>query len=68
MSRDVYPGLGHHSNCIGIKAVRLDARRIRFDAVALELVRPALGHLASAGIAGAKEQDFEFRCGHWENP
>ena len=46
-----------------IEAVRFDAGRIGFEAVGFQVPGPAFGHLATAGIARAKKQNFQQR--HW---
>ena len=53
---DVHPGFGHGLYRQRIEAMPLDSGRIRFDDITLQVARPALGHLAAAGIASAEEQ------------
>src|SRR5688500_11761719 len=60
--RDIDAGLLHHRDRTRVHPVRLDARRVGFDRVALQLFRPPLGHLAAAGIARAEEQDSRFHA------
>jgi hypothetical protein len=60
MAGNIHTCLSHDADSIGIKAVGFDPGRVGFDEVGLEGARPAFGHLAAAGIAGAQEQDFQF--------
>jgi hypothetical protein len=57
---DVHAGFGHYFDGAGIEAVGFDAGGVGLDLIGLEVAGPAFGHLASAGIAGAEEEDFEF--------
>ncbi len=56
MAGDVHARLGHDLHGAGVEGVRGGAGGIRLDLAALEAPRPALGHLAAAGVAGAKKE------------
>ena len=60
LAGDVDARLGHHPDRVGIQPCGLDAGRIGLDRVALQMPRPALGHLAAAGVARAKKQNRRF--------
>ena len=47
--------LGHDPNGIGVQAVGLNARRVRFDLIGFQVASPAFRHLTAAGVAGAEE-------------
>jgi len=57
---DIHAGFGHDADGAGIEAVGFDAGGIGVNAIGLEMARPAFGHLAAAGVAGAKKQDTKF--------
>ena len=61
MAGNIHARLGHDSHGIRVQSVGLDPRRVRLDLVAFQVARPALGHLAAAGVAGTEEQDFQHR-------
>ena len=63
LARDVDARLGHDLHGVADSAVGRDAGRVGLDHVALQVPRPAFGHLAAAGVAGAEEQDDGF-VGH----
>jgi hypothetical protein len=61
MSGDIDADFGHDFDGAGVEAVSLDARRVGSETVAPKGARPALGHLASAGVPGAEEEDVYRR-------
>jgi hypothetical protein len=62
MSGYVHTGFGHDFDCGRIQTVRFDAGGIDIEPVVPEMTGPALGHLASAGIAGAEKENGLFHC------
>lgn len=56
VSGDINANLGHRSNRQRVHAVRRSPRRIRLDLPGFESLRPTLGHLAPARVAGAQEE------------
>ncbi len=60
---DVYAGFGHDPDGHGVETVGFDAGGIGFDAITFEMASPALGHLASAGVSCAQEEDAKFFWG-----
>ena len=47
MLGDIHTDFGHGFDRHGVETVRLDARRLAVDEVALQVFRPPFGHLTS---------------------
>jgi hypothetical protein len=60
---DVYAGFFHDFDGEGVEAVGVYAGGPGVEEVGLEVFGPAFGHLASATVAGAEEEDFGFGHG-----
>ena len=64
VSGDVHAGFGHDLHGAGVQAVDFEAGGEGLDPVAFQRAGPAFGHLAAAGVAGAKEEEFQFPVTH----
>jgi hypothetical protein len=58
--RNIHADLGHYQDGPRMDRMPGEAGRVRLNHVSLKLSDPAFGHLAAAGVAGAKEQNFDF--------
>jgi hypothetical protein len=60
MAGDIDIGLSHYFYGLGVYADRINTGAESLYTIAFELFRPALGHLAPAGIARTQKQDIQF--------
>lgn len=63
LRRDVHPGLGHDLDGVRIHPVFLDARRIRFNHVALEVARPPSAIWLRHELPVQRKRTFIFALG-----
>src|SRR4030042_1590849 len=61
LSRNIDSAFSHDANGVRVETVRLDPGGVRLDHVAAQMARPALGHLAAAGVTRTEEHDFQLR-------
>jgi len=57
--------LGHDTNGIWMQSVGFDPSRVGLNQTGLQSTHPSFGHLAAAGVAGTKKEDFQHRSNRW---